>query len=230
MCWGFVQVIDPYTWYGSPCTNTLSNYRDPQLQVGENYSYSLNLSPNICKSWYLNTHYIPKNCNLHCETNRLITTMVALSAKRDTLLANEMNRALGHHCAHIGWTGPGEPPEDGEMNEMTLPFTHRIRNSCPGGLRPSTLPLGHGGSPQYWLSHVDGAAETGNRTPNSRVKGSGANHYPRAPALNCWQGEPLVDGEMNEMALPFRHRIRHSSHGGLRPSTLLLGLGGSPQY
>ena len=26
---------------------------------------------------------------------------------------------------------------------------HRIRNSSPGGLRPSTLPLGHGGSPQY---------------------------------------------------------------------------------
>ena len=25
-------------------------------------------------------------------------------------------------------------------------------------------------------------AETGNRTPNSGVKGSGANHYPRAPA------------------------------------------------
>ena len=28
------------------------------------------------------------------------------------------------------------------------------------------------------------ADETGNRTPNSGVKGSGANHYPRAPALN----------------------------------------------
>ena len=26
-------------------------------------------------------------------------------------------------------------------------------------------------------------AETGNRTPNSSVKGSGANHYPKAPAL-----------------------------------------------
>ena len=26
-------------------------------------------------------------------------------------------------------------------------------------------------------------AETGNRTPNSGVKGSGANHYPRVPAL-----------------------------------------------
>ena len=39
---------------------------------------------------------------------------------------------------------------------MTLPSRHRIRNSSPGGLRPSTLPLGHGGSPQYWLSNVDG--------------------------------------------------------------------------
>ena len=48
------------------------------------------------------------------------------------------------------------PPEDGEMIEMTLSSRHRIRNSRPGGLRPSTLPLGHGGSPQYWLSHVDG--------------------------------------------------------------------------
>ena len=28
-------------------------------------------------------------------------------------------------------------------------------------------------------------AETGNRAPNSGVKGSGANHYPRAPALLC---------------------------------------------
>ena len=39
---------------------------------------------------------------------------------------------------------------------MTLSSRHRIRNSSPGGLRLSPLPLGHGGSPQYWLSHVDG--------------------------------------------------------------------------
>ena len=38
---------------------------------------------------------------------------------------------------------------------MTLYSRHMIWNSCPGGLRPSTLPLGHGGSPKYWLSHVD---------------------------------------------------------------------------
>ena len=39
---------------------------------------------------------------------------------------------------------------------MTLSSRHRIRNSSPGGLRSSTLPLGHGCSSQYWLSHVDG--------------------------------------------------------------------------
>ena len=38
----------------------VSRYRDPQVQVGENYSYILfNLRPNIWKSWYLKTHFIP---------------------------------------------------------------------------------------------------------------------------------------------------------------------------
>ena len=32
---------------------------------------------------------------------------------------------------------------------MTLPSRHRIQKSSPGGLRPSTIPLGRGGSPQY---------------------------------------------------------------------------------
>ena len=52
--------------------------------------------------------------------------------------------------------GPPSCADDGEMIEMTLSSRHRIRNSSPGGLRPRTLPLGHRGSPQYWLSHVDG--------------------------------------------------------------------------
>ena len=41
---------------------------------------------------------------------------------------------------------PEEPPEDGQMSEMTLPSRHRIRNSNPGGQRSSTLHFGHGGS------------------------------------------------------------------------------------
>ena len=75
------------------------------------------------------------------------------------------------------------------MIEMTLSSRHRIRNSSPGGLRPSTLPLGHGGSPPYWRSHVDGEetflflSNRRDREPSPElVKGSGANHYPRAPA------------------------------------------------
>ena len=48
-------------------------------------------------------------------------------------------------------------------------------------------------------------AETGNRTPDSGVKGSGANHYPRAPAqvaliptLNCSSGLNLMSyGQSN---------------------------------
>ena len=55
---------------------------------------------------------------------------------------NEMNGVVDYIRTHAGWTGPGEPLEDGKTNEMTLPFRHRIRNSSPGGLR---------GSPQYWI-------------------------------------------------------------------------------
>ena len=70
---------------------------------------------------------------------------------------------------------------------MTLSSRHRIRNSSPGGLRPSSLPLGHGGSPQYCVSHVDGEDTfllLPNRrdrepNPNSSAKDSGANHYPK---------------------------------------------------
>ena len=38
------------------------------------------------------------------------------------------------------------PSTNVEINKITLPSRHRIRNSSPGGLRPSTLPLSHGGS------------------------------------------------------------------------------------
>ena len=43
-----------------------------------------------------------------------------------------MNGVLDQLCVNIGYTGPGESPEDGEMNEMTLPSRHRIPNSSPG--------------------------------------------------------------------------------------------------
>ena len=70
---------------------------------------------------------------------------------------------------------------------MTLPTRHRIRNTNPGDLRPRTLPLGQEGTHNTefyeWMEKkhfgFSQTAETGKRTPNSSVKGSGSNHYPR---------------------------------------------------
>ena len=64
---------------------------------------------------------------------------------RKTVTSNEVNGSLGNLCAHMAKLG--EPPEDGEMVEMTLPSRHR---------RSSTLPLGHGGSHNSELLRVSG--------------------------------------------------------------------------
>ena len=37
----------------------ISRYRDPQLLVGDNFSYLINLGPNICNSRCLSTHFVP---------------------------------------------------------------------------------------------------------------------------------------------------------------------------
>ena len=50
-------------------------------------------------------------------------------------------------------------------------------------------------------------AETGNRTPNSGVKGRGANHYPRAPALN------IVSS--NKITLSFSHLLDNMCYCGM---------------
>ena len=44
--------------------------------------------------------------------------------------------------------GSTEPHQDDEMNEMALPYKHRIQIANPGGLRSSSLLIGHGGSQQ----------------------------------------------------------------------------------
>ena len=66
----------------------------------------------------------------------LLCHVLHVSCKKKQIIKKEMDSVLGHLCAHI--TGPGEPPEDGEM---TLPSRHRIRNWRPGGLGLNTIPL-----------------------------------------------------------------------------------------
>ena len=78
---------------------------------------------------------------------------------------------------------------DGEMSEMTLPSGRMIRNSNAGGLRTSILPTEAPHNTEFyeWMGKkhfcLFQTVETGKRTPNSSVKGRGANHCPRAPAL-----------------------------------------------
>ena len=93
-----------------------------------------------------------------------------------------MNRALYMLYIHIGYIGPGEPPEDGEMIEMTLSSRHRIRNltevehaTSRSWRLPTILTFTRGWGRNIFCSFK--TAETGNRTPNSGVKGSGANHH-----------------------------------------------------
>ena len=83
---------------------------------------------------------------------------------------------------------PGEPPEDGEMIEMTLsssnfePWRSEAEHATSRSRRlPTILTFTRGWGRNIFCFFQ--TAETGNGTPNSGVKGSGANHYPRAPAL-----------------------------------------------
>ena len=63
----FIKVINnnqypaKFTYLNIQPLESVSRYRDPQPQVVENYSYLINLTQNIYKSWCLNTHFIPNN-------------------------------------------------------------------------------------------------------------------------------------------------------------------------
>ena len=60
----------------------VSRYRDPQLQLTENYSYLFNFSTNICKSWWWDTHFIPNYNDLVHQQNKLKSTIIAISRIR----------------------------------------------------------------------------------------------------------------------------------------------------
>ena len=74
---------------------------------------------------------------------------------------------------------------------MTLPSRHMIRNLSPGSLRPSTLPLGHGGSQQYWIFMSERGKcffetwgpDWGSNPRSPNFQAGSFNHCTRAPAL-----------------------------------------------
>ena len=50
-------------WYWE-LNEVVSRYRDPHLQVGDNYSYLFNLRQNICKFVCQFKYCVPGNCAL----------------------------------------------------------------------------------------------------------------------------------------------------------------------
>ena len=106
------------------------------------------------------------------------------------------------------------------MIEMTLSSRHRIRNSSPGGLRPSTLPLGHGGSPQYWLSHVDGE-DTFLFLSNRRVREPNPELWrdigPYSKLLIC----PWRDSTQDSKFEPWRSEAEHATSRSRRLPAML---------
>ena len=70
----------------------MSCYRDPQLDVSDNYySYRFNWRPNICKSVFLITHFIPINSNF-MRLIRLQTTLVIISVNVVNTVSNELSQ------------------------------------------------------------------------------------------------------------------------------------------
>ena len=77
------------------------------------------------------------------------------------------------------------------MIEMTLSSRHRIRALAVWGRARylSVMEAPRNTDFHTWMGKKHfcffQTAETGNRTPNSGVEGSGANHYPRASARHA---------------------------------------------
>ena len=95
----------------------------------------------LCKSAIAlcahNVHNVSKAMCFYDEIADIATVMCNIWG---SCYCEGMNGILGHLCEHIGWTGSREPPEDGELNEMTLPCRHRIQNSSHGYLSVTEAP------------------------------------------------------------------------------------------
>ena len=96
---------------------------------------------------------------------------------------------------------------------MTLSSRHRIRISSPGGLRPSTLPLGHGGSPEYWRSHVDGEETFFVSFKPPRPGTEPRTLAWKAAVLTSTLGSPPSLGTARWADLSTRHHIKPSPKG-----------------
>ena len=128
---------------------------------------------NIKKHW---VNKIPRFFSKSAAQRRGVRT--PLTSPLCTLLVWPVVYMYRSHTRRTREIGPGEPPVDDEMSEMTLPSKHRTRNSNPGCLRPSThlsiKEAPHNTEFYDWMGKKHSCffqtAETGKRTLNSSVK------------------------------------------------------------
>ena len=169
----------------------MSRYRDPQPQVVENHSYLFNLRPNISNYGCLNTLYLWFKLIIE-----LIKTFIV---SRHFLFpisviwsANEKWNESGFRpplCTYrLTWArrtswGWWDDWDDTVLQTQDLKFEPWRSEAEHATSRSRRLPTILTFTRGWGRNSFFQTAETGNRTPNSGVRGSGANHHPRAPAL-----------------------------------------------
>ena len=106
------------------------------------------------------------------------------------------------------------------MSERTLSSRHRIRNSIEPWRSEAEHATSRSRSPPTILTFTRGwernifcffqTAKIGNRTPSSGVKGSSANHYPRAPASEVNEAFEICQSKRRPIIwLIFYHQAAH---------------------
>ena len=158
--------------------------------LGDNLSSTTtSWSWRINETWFLTKlRWISEDFQVNNSSDNKVTLQGNIWTERMSQKIKWDEWGLGHQCT-CGLTGPGEPPEDVEIKEMALPSRHRIQNSSLGGLRPSTLPLGHGCSSQYFILtsergrtiFVSLKLECQSRVRSPTFQAGSFNHCTRAP-------------------------------------------------
>ena len=135
-----------------------------------------------------------------------------------------MNGVLGHLCAHLGWTGPGEPPEDDEMNKMTRYLSTKEAPYNIESLRAN-------GEETFWLFDIC-RPELGLNSRSSTFQAGSFSHCTRVsvmkinifkPFVQCWPnvedaGPTLYKCYANVLCLLRRRQFQFRKHKTYRAS------------
>ena len=99
----------------------MARCRDPQLQVGDNYTYLFNLRSNICKSWRWNTHFNFKNSDLIGKWTRLTVVVLYVWMANLSwffLFAKQWGSVIQWSSAHSASLRTDNPDLSGSISDL----------------------------------------------------------------------------------------------------------------